>query len=483
MSTPVTLSEQTTRRNGKSYTYWVIRWQATDGRRLGKTLGRTDKISRRQAEKLRRQKELELQANPGRRDVSRSPELGEFLDSYYEARRTELAPGTMELHRQTGRYLIGFFGEHRRLDSIRRPEARAFKTALADGNLAHVNKRRKDGPMAPTTVDQHVRHARKFFNHALDDDLITFNPFDRLGQNDAVEKDWHYVDPGEFARLMAAAKPAWRLLLALCRWAGLRLEEALELPWAKIDWEKRRIVVISREDWTVKDKDARTIPMGPELHDLLKGAYDGGSIPVIPEGGVSPRNVWRDFLVLCKRAGVTPYPKPFHALRKSCITDWAARFPAHVVKEWAGHGDLRTTLKYYLKVSEGDYLKASGLPDDHIGPHAVDADFVRAISPSAPVNAVRLSPHDGGESQQKEPAVSETAGPSEIGADDRGAGEVVSGSSGELTQLLTQLDDFGPSDRRKSRAGEGIRTPDVQLGKLVHKTAEKPLKPIAIPSL
>jgi hypothetical protein len=54
MNIPVTLAEQTTKRNGKSYTYWVIRWRASDGRRLGKTLGRTDEMSRRQAEKLRR---------------------------------------------------------------------------------------------------------------------------------------------------------------------------------------------------------------------------------------------------------------------------------------------------------------------------------------------------------------------------------------------------------------------------------------------
>jgi len=71
MNIPVTLAEQTTKRNGKSYTYWVIRWQASDGRRLGKTLGQTDEMSRRQAEKLRRQKELELESNPGRRDARR----------------------------------------------------------------------------------------------------------------------------------------------------------------------------------------------------------------------------------------------------------------------------------------------------------------------------------------------------------------------------------------------------------------------------
>ncbi len=467
MHIPVTLAEQTTAKgDGRRYTYWVLRWFGSDGRRYGKTIGRADKMSRRQAEKVRRQKETELETHPGRRDVSRSPVLAEFLDLYYADRRTELAPGTMELLRQTGRYLLGHFGEHRRIDSITRQEARAFKTALADGKLAHVNMRKRGGQMAATTVDQHVRQARKMFNHALDDDLIIYNPFDRLAQNDSVEKDWHYVDRGEFARLMAAAKPGWRLLFALCRWAGLRLEEALELPWAKVSLERRRLTVISREDWSVKDKDARTVPIGPELCDLLRAAHDPDSTSVIPQGSVARSNVWRDFKVLCNRAGVTPYAKPFHALRKSCITDWASNFPAHVVKEWAGLGDLRTTLKYYLKVSEGDYLRAAGLPDGNAGLHASEADFERASYPDSP--ELPKSPVAQGRREVKGEgsAATGTSDPLNSVGDDRSGEQVVSGASDELTQLLTQPGDLKPSDRRKSRAGEGIRTPDVQLGKL-----------------
>src|SRR3954464_2952610 len=99
MAISVTLAEQTTTKpNGKRYTYWVLRWFGSDGKRYGKTLGRVGKMSRRQAEKLRRQKETELETHPGRRDVSRSPELGEFLLRYYADRKTELGPGTMELH-------------------------------------------------------------------------------------------------------------------------------------------------------------------------------------------------------------------------------------------------------------------------------------------------------------------------------------------------------------------------------------------------
>lgn len=389
MRSSVTLSKQEGKKHGKTYSYWVIRWYGSDGKRRGRQIGSTTKMSKRQAEKIRQKKEAELIGNPGRRDVSRSPELGAFLDKYYADRRTELATGTLELHQQTGRYLIGYFGPLRRLDAISRADARAFRTALANGELSHINKRKRKKEakqMAVTTVDQHMRHARKFLNHALDDDLVTFNPFDRIGQSSHVEKDWHYVDDEEFSKLMGSAKPAWKLLFGLARWAGLRLEEALELPSKKIDRIKRRLSVISRADsssegkFTVKDKDSRVVPICPELFALLEECRDPESEMVIPTGGVVFKNVWRDFQVLAKRANVKTYAKPFHSLRKSCITDWAARFPAHVVKEWAGHGDIRTTLKYYLKVSELEYDKAAGIGTHPNEAASLEAELERATA-------------------------------------------------------------------------------------------------------
>jgi integrase len=474
MQPSVTLSQQTTIRNGRKYTYWVIRWFGSDGKRRGKQIGKTPEMSKRQAEKVRREKEAELQVNPGRRDVTRSPELGTFLEKYYNDRKTELAAGTLELHQQTGRYMVGYFGQHRRLDAISRADARAFRTALANGELAHINQRRRKKQsqnMAVTTVDQHMRHARKFFNHALDDDLVTFNPFDRVGQSSHVEKDWHYVDDVEFSKLMAAAKPAWKLLFALARWAGLRLEEALEMPTRKIDRTKRRLTVISRDasasegGFTVKDKDSRVVPICPELFTLLEELRDPKSELVIPPGGVIFKNVWRDFQVLAKRAGVNAYSKPFHSLRKSCITDWASRFPAHVVKEWAGHQDIRTTLKYYLKVSESEYDKAAGLGASATGMNQAKADPDHA--------ADLLTMPEQGQTAGSDRSVG-NRGDGEVAADSFGASvENAEGPEppilpfpGDLTGKVTGIADFEPSNRRKSKAGDGIRTHDVQLGKL-----------------
>jgi integrase len=50
---------------------------------------------------------------------------------------------------------------------------------------------------------------------------------------------------------------------------------------------------------------------------------------------------------------------PYHTLRKSCIRDWAGKFSAHVVEEWAGHSDLNATDRYYLQVPESKYSRAA----------------------------------------------------------------------------------------------------------------------------
>ena len=60
------------------------------------------------------------------------------------------------------------------------------------------------------------------------------------------------------------------------------------------------------------------------------------------------------------------HAKPIHSLRKSCILDWADRHPAHVVKEWAGHADLNTTDSYYLQVPESEYERAARMRSDPV---------------------------------------------------------------------------------------------------------------------
>jgi hypothetical protein len=90
------------------------------------------------------------------------------------------------------------------------------------------------------------------------------------------------------------------------RWAALRRGEVLNLRWRNIDWANNRLQVISQADWDVKDKDARVVPICPELNELLLAAFDEaeeGEDRVIPAGTVSVKNITQ-FRLPVQRAGV-----------------------------------------------------------------------------------------------------------------------------------------------------------------------------------
>lgn len=215
--------------------------------------------------------------------------------------------------------------------------------------------------MGSVTVDMHIRNSRTIFNHAVNDDIILFNPFDRLSKTVKAERAWHYVSGNEYEKLVDFAPNVnWQLLISLCRLAGLRRGEALNLEWSDVNWESNHIRIIAKEEWQPKDKKSRRVPICPELQKLLLEAYDRAKPRQkrIIEG-IAVVNLWRDFNVVRRRAGVDKYSKPFHTLRKSCITDWAASYPAHVVKAWAGHSSLETTDRYYLQVPEAEYERAA----------------------------------------------------------------------------------------------------------------------------
>jgi len=79
---------------------------------------------------------------------------------------------------------------------------------------------------------------------------------------------------------------------------------------------------------------------------------------VIPRNSIRHANLWRDFGVICKRAGLQRWPKWCHVVPKNCETDWAQRFPQYVVSAWSGHS-IEVSARHYLQVPEELYKKAA----------------------------------------------------------------------------------------------------------------------------
>lgn len=143
------------------------------------------------------------------------------------------------------------------------------------------------------------------------------------------------------------------MLIALCRLAGLRRGEALELTWSAIDWQERRIVVIAQ-----KTGRRRILPIQPKLYELLLDGFElaeEGEDRICP---VSSYCLWRNFQTIRERAGLAKWKDAFQVLRRNCETDWAQEYPQYAVSKWIGH-DIKVSARHYLQIPEELYNRAA----------------------------------------------------------------------------------------------------------------------------
>lgn len=352
----VTLSTTVT----KGIAYWELRWNdPATGKRRSQSAGRKDKVKKRVAEKKRAQKEAELEANPAMRAGNRTDTLANWIESFTEMKKAEGVGGeTIKLYDMAGRLLLGHFDEAKQVHEITKHEAQQFASALRNNELDHVRKKTRT-TMARATARKHLANCRAIFRAATQVfEQMRGNPFDavKLGPTDA--RQWKKVSSADFWKLYEAANDSWKMMLALCRLAGLRRSDALRLRWSMIDWNEPASLNIVQQ----KTNRPCRIPVDRELAKILRSVDRGMTLR---DDFVVPRpiylgNIGRDFKVLCKRADVEPYADPLHTLRKSCIDDWAkSGYPPNVVKEWAGHASIQTTMTYYAAVDQRDMQRAT----------------------------------------------------------------------------------------------------------------------------
>lgn len=276
--------------------------------------------------------------------------LGPFIAQYIEGRH-DVKPASKTVWRQGERSLIEYFGADCLAEHVTPVEAEAFKNRLLEGKLR------------PYTVRKRLQSAKMFFNAMKRRGAIKDNPFDGVTVAAVVDESRNvYVPRADAIKVMEACQDAeWRLILALCRFGGLRCPtEVLSLRWEHIDWKRERITVISPKTAHHPRGGQRQIPLFSELVQPLRDALAerlGGSVHVIARHRSQAESAagWRNSNLrtalqrFIERAGLNPWPKPFHALRASFETDLIEnKTPIQTAAKWLGHSP-RVAVESYLR--------------------------------------------------------------------------------------------------------------------------------------
>jgi integrase len=278
--------------------------------------------------------------------------LADYWKEFVSGKRT-LKPRSVVAMNQVAERAGRFFGADKAVADVSAGDAERFADWLRS-------------EYAQATAARTLKRIKQVFTRAVKDRLVDANPFDGIRpgcmSNPARLR---YIPAADVLRVMDAAPGwEWRTVIALARFAGLRVPSELAgLTWADVNWDARRLVIHSPKLEKSASRGVRVVPILPELMPHLRTAFEAatdGEIMVAPQlGRVRSGNLRTAMRRTIKRAGLLPWERTFQNLRSSFVIDLHERFPAHVASRWAGHTD-RTALAHYLDVLDAHFDRASG---------------------------------------------------------------------------------------------------------------------------
>ena len=330
----------------KNGDYYTLCWRDSEGNvrtRGGGPVTQSAATMRRKCFELA----TELSATPASRDAKGRLSVSAWGVRYVELRGDSLSDGGAENTQQTLDKLVDYLGEGKRLAKVSRGDISAWITWL------RKQPSRFGGTLSENTVSKHTKRARAIFALAVRDGEIGANPVDGLVVPEPeVKDDWAVVPIITLEAILAACpNHQWRCLFALCRLAGTRVGkrggEALGLAWKDVDWQAGTLLVVDQ-----KRGKNRLVPIQPRLRAVLEAAYAAN-----PAGPVCPQlthwALYDGAHAILRAAGVPPYAKVFHDLRKNLESEWLndPRYPLPAVCGWLGNSP-DVAMKHYHRRGE-----------------------------------------------------------------------------------------------------------------------------------
>jgi len=350
----------------KSFRY-MLDYVDHSGKRHQVSLGHADK---RQAERQRQEKELELRVNVAGPVSMRLTDF--FRDSLARTKGQVRATTLKETARSMNDF-VACVGDIDVQEVQYRHGEQFVQYCLGQG-------------ISAATVAKKVKHLKRVFQLAEDRGQLDQHPLRRLKPPKTPRRKIRVFTADECDKLCRAARQyeekgrpvKWELLIRMCLATGMRRGELMNTTWRDIDFANMIVDVSPKNDhqdtweWHIKDTDRRTLPLTADLVKLLvelqMSQPEGDPYIFVPiaryeriqelrrmgqwtvEKGRSPLSKFcHHFNKIRQRAGIEV--GTFHDLRRTCLSNWVTqRLSLHEVKELAGHASIETTDRFYLAV-------------------------------------------------------------------------------------------------------------------------------------
>lgn len=175
------------------------------------------------------------QSSDARKDSPRPvPLLAAYAANWLDSIHGLVRPRTYEGYAyRLERHILPHLGQHR-LDEIGVDDILALIGELREGGYSGWSIRSILTPLS------------RLFSHAVRRDVIPASPISKLDRSERPtvwKREQRVLNSAEIGRLLDAASPRYRTLLASAILTGLRQSELLGLRWRDIDFEEELIRV------------------------------------------------------------------------------------------------------------------------------------------------------------------------------------------------------------------------------------------------
>lgn len=301
--------------------------------------------------------------------------LIELCNRFIERHRGN-KPATRMKYEQVKTSLISYpgFGPDVQIKSITRHKVAEWRHWLATKSNRRDSQRSE---LDDNTVRRRTGIAKQMFTFAVESEWIDSNPF--KGFACSVQANVHrqyFVSREEVNAALAAAPNAqWRAIIALSRFAGLRVPSELwRLTWADVDFQNNQLIIRASKTEHHASRGLRRCPIFPELRPFIEdlaeldkpGIETSLDAPIVRlPGGSKARseaNLRTAFLRILRKAGVPAWPKLFHNMRATHQTELLNHpFPIKDVCDWLGNSQA-VAMKHYAMATQAQVAKAVDQP-------------------------------------------------------------------------------------------------------------------------
>jgi integrase len=272
------------------------------------------------------------------------PTLGELATEFLEKSRIEVRSTVFPMHKYRIGHLLRYFGDDVRIINLTTERIEEYR-------------RHRLESVRPITINKEITKLAQILDIAVSRKAISENPARELKKlRDRRERKPRALTREEIAKLKEVAKRETQLMLGftypiimIYLYTGMRRNELLFLEWQDIDFERRIIMIQSKEggEFATKTGLARTVGLSKTLAEVLKSLPPngrfvfGGDHPLMRGDSLS----W-SFRKLARKAGL-PDSINIHSLRHTYITHLMEKgVNPRRVQELAGHLTFGTTWGY-----------------------------------------------------------------------------------------------------------------------------------------